>query len=203
MTGSDSNGANIALFLKASNDTTSLGELAGGSSDNFAKVGLISTADINKEATITKRNANNSKIPIKTFVQGEDNSMTVNALIGTNVVKSCQKGYIADYLGSATTDIPDDEKGFEAEAIFLFLDEDESWDEVASLAHNGGEYWKSVKVVGSGTRSFAEDGGTLTYPFEIHLGRDTSGSSIRDISPDNASGIDVTEEYVDMSSIIA
>jgi hypothetical protein len=200
MTGSDSNGAVIAVFLKAGTGSNSLGVLAGGTAANFAKVGLIDTASLSKEATITKREAENSKISIKTIAQGKERSITVNALIPTNVVLSCAHGYIADYYASGGVDIPDDINSFEAECILVMLDEDEEWDETANLAYNSLEYWKSAKVIPNGSVTY-DGSSSEMHPFEVHLQRASGGDSLRVFGRNDGSGIDVTEEYVDFTSV--
>ena len=190
MAGGFSNGNHFALFLRASRGATSLGGLAGGASTDFAKIGLISTGSLNKDITVTDRQAENSKIPIKTIAQGEKRSMTVDALIPTSVVLSCHHGFIADYLAATPIDLPDDRRSFSGEAVILFLDEDEAWDATANLAHNGGEYWKACRIVPSASETLDGNGDKI-YSFEVHLERDDSGSSVRVIPPNDGSGIDV------------
>lgn len=200
MAGGYSNGNHFALFLKATGDTTSLGELSSGTATDFAKIGLISTGSLNKDITVTDRQAENSKIPIKTIAQGEKRSMTVDALIPTSVVLSCHHGYIANYHGATAIDLPDDRRSFSGEAVILFLDEDEEWDATTNLAHNGGEYWKACRIVPSASETL-DGNGDKVYSFEVHLERDDSGSSVRVIPPNDASGIDVEDDNVDLSSI--
>jgi len=202
MDGGDSGLATMAVFVRASNDTTSLGELAGGASTDFVKIGLLDAGTINGSTTLNQREAINSKNFIKITGGKRDSNMTVDALVPTNAVMSCSKGFIGDYYGATTLDIPDEDTSFTGEAIFLFLDESQKWDNVASLAHNGGEYWKKVEIVPNGSKTL--DGtSSLINPFEIHLQRHSSGKSIRNITPNDDSGIDVREEYVDMSTITA
>ena len=204
MTGSDSNNSVLALFLKAGTGALSLGALAGGADTDFAKIGLIDTATLNIETTVVKREAENSKLTIKTIGQKKDRSITVDALIPTSVVLSCANAYIADYYATVLgVDVPDDATDLEGEAVLIYLDEDEDWDETIMLAHNGIEWWKSVKIVGNGSKTFD---GTSSYiePFEVHLQRDSSGSSVRKMPAtdgNEAPRIDVTEEYVNFGTL--
>jgi len=204
MTGSDSNNSVIAVFVKAGTGANSLGMLAGGASDAyFAKIGLIDTATLNNETTIASREAENSKIDIKVIGQKKSSMISIEALIATNAVKSCSKGYIADYYADADgLDIPDEAIDFEGEAMLVYLDEDAAWDAVADLSHNGIEWWKSVKIIGNGSKTF--DGtSSAKYMFEIHLQRHSSGNSIKDVPANDASGIDVTTEAVLFADITA
>jgi len=199
MDGQYTNSNTIAIFVKATNGTLSLGALAGGDGDDFAKIGLIKDVTDNKEATVTKRECENSKLAIKTIGQKKDRSIVVNASVPTSPVLSCFHGHIASY-NTANISIPDDATGFTGEAFLVYLDEDEEWDGGTTLAHNGMEYWKSVRIIANGGQSF-DSGDMQIYPFEIHLQRDSSGESIKVITPNDEEAIDVSTDYVNFSSL--
>lgn len=183
------------LYIKASGETTSLGELAGGSSSSFANVGLIDVINATDETETISRTAENSKTDIKVIAGNRKKSYTVDAVVGNDVNLSLANGVITVYDSTLTdVDISDSPASIYGEVIIMFMT-DGQWNDDGTVSERG-EYMKNCLIKCMGKSPSYTGKSKMVYRFEIIPFADSNKKLYRDVY---ARTFDATADYLGLS----